>query len=91
MSGFPRILSTSVGIGQLPKQSGVTFNFSSEKSGHPLAWHFSEKFFDHSAIARRPILTIYTSYGVFPHKDVPFGDPIFATHSPQNPNLVWRE
>jgi len=32
------------------------------------------------AIARRPTLTIYTSYGVFPRKDVPFGAPVVTTH-----------
>ena len=30
----------------------------------------------HSAIARRPILTIYTSSGVFPRKDMSFGVPL---------------
>jgi len=32
------------------------------------------------AIARRPILTIYTSYDVFPRSDVPFWGPVVATH-----------
>ena len=40
--------------------------------------------------ARGPILTIYTSYDVFPPKDVPFGDlvhtaPHFGSKIPKNP------
>ena len=39
-----------------------------------------------------PILTIYTSYDVFPRKNVPFGGcvillPIYGVKSPKNPNF----
>ena len=44
------------------------------------------------ARTRGPILTIYTSYDVFPPKDVPFGGlvhtaPYFGAKSPKNPNF----
>ena len=63
---------------------------------HPL-WFlrytsFTLFFGSRRARTRGPILTIYTSYDVFPPKDVPFGVsfillPILGAKSPQNPKF----
>ena len=60
--------------------------------GVPFFKFFALFFGSRPARKRGPILTIYTSYDVFPPKDVPFGVsftllPILGAKSPKNPNF----
>jgi len=64
-------------------------------SANTFFWFLNRPFFilgSRCAIARRPVLTIYTSYGIFLCKDVPFGIPVAAIPhlGDQVPkNLFW--
>ena len=61
-----------------------------------LIFFFALFFGSRRARTRGPILTIYTSYDVFPPKDVPFGGfvhtaPHFGGKIPQKPQFWGRE
>ena len=64
--------------------------------GVPFFKFFALFFGSRPARKRGPILTIYTSYDVFPPKDVPFGGlvhtaPHFGGKIPQKPQFWGRE
>ena len=64
-------------------------------SANTFFWFLNRPFFilgSRCAIARRPVLTIYTSYGIFLCKDVPFGIPVAAIPHLRDKvpkNLFW--